>query len=89
MGMDTTRTETTPTIGGGKRATMSDMTKGELRAARKAARAAGHPLAAELALDRDRGPVSFGESARGDRARERWARAYDALNGAPDGDGDR
>lgn len=42
-------------------------------------------------LDDDRGtePIEFTESPRGDAARERWARRYDDLNGAPEGDGDR
>mgnify|MGYP001586998804 CR=1 FL=1 len=65
------------------------MTKGEIRAARKTARAAGRPLAGELAVDRDGGPVEFSESYHGRCARERWARAYYARNGAPEGDGDR
>jgi hypothetical protein len=67
------------------------LTKGELRKARKAARAAGLPLAGDLALTRDdRGDREvFTESARGEAARERWARRYDALNGAPESDEDR
>lgn len=66
------------------------MTKGEIRKARKAARAAGKPLQGTLAVDdRDGGPVEFTESRRGYRARERWARRYDDLNGAPEGDSDR
>lgn len=65
------------------------MTKGELRAARKAARAEGKPLAGELALDRGHEPQEFTESRRGYKARERWARRYDALNGAPENDYDR
>lgn len=68
------------------------MTKGQRRAARKAARAQGKPLTGELALDRnDRGnePVEWSESPAGERARERWARRYDELNGAPENDGDR
>ena len=36
-----------------------------------------------------RGPVEWSESARGYRARERWARAYYDRNGAPEGDSDR
>jgi hypothetical protein len=39
--------------------------------------------------DRGSGPVEFTESAKGYRARERWARAYDDLNGAPESDDDR
>lgn len=67
------------------------MTKGELRKARKAARAEGRPLNGELALldDRDNSPVEFTESARGYTARHRWAKWYDDLNGAPEGDWDR
>jgi len=66
------------------------MTRGELRKARKAARAAGRPLAGELALRDDRDDrVAFSESTAGYRARERWASYYDALNGAPDGEEDR
>jgi len=85
------------------------MTKGELRKARRAARATGQPLIGELALargpqwrvprrarggavadpldqrDRGREPCEFSESRRGYRARERWARRYDALNGRPEG----
>lgn len=66
------------------------MTKSEKRRARKAARASGNPLTGELAVrDRDTGPVEWSEGSRGQRARERWARAYDALNGAPESDSDR
>ena len=67
------------------------MTKGEIRKARKAERAAGKPLAGELALPRDdsHDTTVFSESARGYRARERWARRYDALNGAPESEYDR
>ena len=65
------------------------MTKSELRKARKAARAAGAPLNGELALDRGAGSVEFTETPRGYRARDRWARRYDALNGAPSGEDDR
>ena len=67
------------------------MTKSELRKARKAARARGEPLTGELALPSDRGqePGEFSETARGYRARERWARRYEELNGAPEGDWDR
>jgi hypothetical protein len=70
------------------------MTKGELRKARKAARANGQPLTGDLAVRRSetdtRGPaVEWTESARGYRARDRWARRYDSLNGAPEGDWDR
>ena len=67
------------------------MTKGELRAARKAARAAGQSLSGELALPNDRGtqPVEYTESPRGRKALDRWARRYDALNGAPESEYDR
>lgn len=63
------------------------MTKGELRKARKLAHANGQPLTGELAIDsrdnrNDR--MEFSESARGYRARERWAKRYDELNGAPE-----
>jgi len=34
-------------------------------------------------------PYEFTESPQGHRARERWARRYDELNGAPEGDWDR
>ncbi len=65
------------------------MTKSEIRKARRAARATGEPLTGELALDRGPEPVEFGESTHGYRARDRWARRYDNLNGAPEGDWDR
>jgi len=65
------------------------MTKGEIRKARKAARAAGKPLDGELALDRDQGAQEFSEDARSYAARERWARTYDDRNGAPEGENDR
>ena len=65
------------------------MTKGELRAARKATRAAGKPLAGVLAVKdgrkdrpiRSEAPRGF----KGQRADwERWARHYDELNGRPE-----
>jgi hypothetical protein len=70
------------------------VTKGERRRARKAARAAGEPLTGELAIgdehrDDARDSTAFSETPRGYAARERWARAYDELNGAPENDGDR
>lgn len=69
------------------------MTKGEKRRARKAARAAGRPLTGELGLSEigpwPQCPNTFTETPAGDRARERWARHYDALDGAPEGDWDR
>jgi len=72
------------------------MTKSELRKARKAARAEGRSLSGELRLiarevecnDRGVGAFSFSESERGYRARDRWARWHDSLNGAPAGDCD-
>lgn len=60
------------------------MTKSEIRKARKLARANGQPLTGELALDKGPGNVEFTETPRGYRARERWARRYDDLNGAPE-----
>lgn len=69
-----------------------EMTKSELRAARKAAAAAGRPWNVETAAGggledvRERTPV---QERRHARAMERWARGYDARNGAPEGDGDR
>lgn len=67
------------------------MTKAEKRKARKEAHKAGRPLIGELALSGDRptGSVEFSESGKGYRARERWARWYDDLNGAPEGFDDR
>jgi hypothetical protein len=65
------------------------MTKGELRRARKQARAEGRPLTGELELDRGNDRQEFTETAKGYRARYRWARRYDQLNGAPEGDEDK
>jgi hypothetical protein len=67
------------------------MTKGELRRARKAARASGQRLEGDLALSGadDIGAVTWSETPRGYAARERWARQYDARNGAPGSDWDR
>ena len=65
------------------------MTKGERRKARKAARADGRALDGELSLDKDQGAVTWTESRAGYRARERWARRYDELNGAPESEEDR
>lgn len=67
------------------------MTNAEIRTARKAARAAGHTLAGELALNREhqrddrdhRDPMDFSETRRG-----RATLRYDALNGAPEGEWD-
>lgn len=39
--------------------------------------------------DKKHDTMEFSETSRGYRARDRWARAYDDLNGAPEGDGDR
>jgi hypothetical protein len=63
------------------------MTKGELRRARRAAREKGKPLTGELALPGER--EIFTETAKGYRARWKWAKRYDALNGAPESDNDR
>ena len=65
------------------------MTKGEIRTARKTAIARGDKLAGELALDCNTSSTTFTESRRGSRARYRWARRYDSLNGAPESDDDR
>lgn len=65
------------------------MTKGERRKARKQARQNGEPLTGDLALDRGNDPVEFTETPKGRRALYRWAKRYDALNGAPEGDWDR
>lgn len=64
------------------------MTKSETRKARKTARTEGQPLVGELAMDRGPG-AEFTESAKGYRARDRWARRYNDLNGAPENDDDR
>lgn len=66
------------------------MTKGERRAARKVARREGRPLDGDLALgDRGAEPIEWTESPAGYEARERWARRYDGLNGAPESEYDR
>lgn len=67
------------------------MTKSEKRKARKEAREQGLPLTGELALSENdhRQSMDFSESHRGQVARYRWARRYDELNGAPEGDWDR
>ena len=86
--MTTTRTDEWTADGGGEA-----MTKSERRRARKAAHAAGERLTGELRLPGApvaEGPaVEWRETARGYAARARWARRYDALNGAPEGDWDR
>lgn len=53
------------------------MTKGELRRARKQARAEGKPLIGELAIAKLTHGQEFTETARGYNARERWAHHYD------------
>lgn len=65
------------------------VTKAEVRKARRAAHAAGSALVGELALDRDTGREEYTETARGRRALDRWARRYDDLNGAPESEDDR
>jgi len=65
------------------------MTKGEIRRARRMARAEGRPFEGELALDRGTQPHEFSESPRGRRTLDKWARRYDALDGAPESDYDR
>lgn len=60
------------------------MTKGELRKARKLAHANGQQLTGELAVDKRIDRMEFSETPRGYRAREKWARRYDELNGAPE-----
>ena len=67
------------------------MTKGELRKARKAARVAGCHFTGDLTLPQDNrtDTMEFSETARGYDARHRWAKRYDELNGAPEGDSDR
>lgn len=68
------------------------MTKSELRKARKQARAEGRALEGPLALphnDNRTDRMEFSETPRGYEARERWARYYDSLNGAQEGDWDR
>jgi hypothetical protein len=66
-------------------------TKGELRRARRTARAEGKPLTGELSLPQDnrRDTQVFSESPQGYRALQRWARFYDELSGAPENDYDR
>jgi hypothetical protein len=65
------------------------VTPSERRKARKRARWEGRSLTGELAVDRNRGAVEFTESPAGYRARARWARHYDDLNGAPESWEDR
>lgn len=65
---------------------MSRMTKGELRRARKQLRNEGRDW---READPNGPAVEFSESSRGRTARYRWARRYDDLNGAPEGDWDR
>jgi len=68
---------------------MYRMTKSERRKARKAARAESQPLTGELAIERNSQPEEFSETRRGYVARDRWARRYDELNGAPESEYDR
>lgn len=58
------------------------MTKGEARRLRKVARTQGE-------ADPFAPPIEFTETDRGLRARDRWARRYDDMNGAPEGEWDR
>lgn len=62
------------------------MTKGEKRKARKAAIQAGRKLTGELSLNSQHGgpAMEFSATPAGYTARERWARHYDSLNGAPE-----
>lgn len=66
------------------------MTKGELRAARKAARAAGRPLNGALAVnersEQEPSADAFGESYKGRKALDRRARACYETEGRNDGD---
>jgi len=66
------------------------MTKGEMRAARKAAARAGNwqvdASGVPLVIVRERTPA--GEARHAARM-HRWARRYDALNGAPESEDDR
>lgn len=71
-----------------------EMTAGERRKARKAAKAAGQPLTGDLALTGEArpglAPIRTGRQERQHAAHMyRWARRYDALNGAPENDDDR
>ena len=70
------------------------LTKGEMRRARKRARQDGTPYIGNVSIQGGdtavEGPaMEFSESAAGLMARERWARRYDDLDGAPEGDWDR
>lgn len=58
--------------------------KGELRRLRKEARAAGKQMPSDHGTE----PIEFTESATGYRARDKWARTYEKLNGAPESDYD-
>jgi len=68
---------------------MESMSKGERRRLRALAVKEGRPLTGELALDRGADSVEYTETPKGRDARERWARKYDDLNGAPEGMDDR
>ncbi len=53
------------------------MTKSELRKARKQAKAEGKPLTGELRLNDNRNDsMEFSETARGYKARDRWAKWF-------------
>ncbi len=68
-------------------------TKGTLRRARKEAlltslpfqRINHRPRDPMNDTDRGTGPMEFSETPKGYLAREKWARRYDSLNGAPEG----
>ncbi len=68
------------------------MSKGEQRKSRKAARAAGQPWNVEL-NDSGQPVVARTRTPRQERRHrttmDRWARRYDALNGAPESEDDR
>ena len=65
------------------------MTKSEKRKARKQAQREGRPLTGDLEINPQQPCHEFSESPKGYEARHRWAKSYDALNGAPEGDWDR
>ncbi|HXK37024.1 MAG TPA: hypothetical protein VJ553_05590 [Candidatus Paceibacterota bacterium] len=69
-----------------------EQTKGDIRRARKAARAAGESWTVERrpdgGLEMMQGRTAAQERAHATRM-DRWARRYDALNGAPESDDDR
>lgn len=71
--------------------------KGKRRKARKEAHAEGKVYRPSRLVADDRGVlqevagdvVVFSETPKGYKARETWARYYDSLDGAPEGDWDR